>query len=327
MLHRTAVSLSNNLLLILLLAATGITEAQPIYPNRAVRLIVPYTVGTSMDLAARTVGQKAAELWGVPVVVENRPGAGGNIGSDAVAKSTPDGYTLLLNGTTLVINPHVIPHMPFDLQKDFSPVIQLVKGTLALTVSGSLPARTLAEFVAHIKARPGQLNYASPGNGTPHHVGMELLKTSLGLEIVHVPYKGTGTAITDLIGGRVTAMLLPTPVALPQEKDGQLRILAAGTTRRSPLTAHVPTFEEQGQRGLDPDYWIGIFAPAGLPDDILRKLNTDFAATIAHPATREILEKQGFITTGTTSEAMTRIIVDDLVRWGNVVRTAKIKAD
>ena len=325
--RRITKHLASTLMAALMLTAAGTALAQSAYPNRVVRVVVPYTVGTSMDLAARTVSQKAAERWGVPVVIENRPGAGGNIGSDAVAKATPDGYTLLLNGTTLVINPHVLASMPFDVQKHFAPVIQLVKGTLALTVPGSLPARNLGEFVAYVKARPGQLNYASPGNGTPHHVGMELLKTSLGLEIVHVPYKGTGPAVTDLLGGRVTAMMLPPPVALPQEKDGQLRILAAGTTRRSPLTPHVPTFEEQGQRGLDPDYWIGIFAPVGLPEDMLRKLNADLSATIADPATRELLEKQGFVTTGTTPEAMARIIADDLVRWGNVVRAAKIKAD
>jgi tripartite-type tricarboxylate transporter receptor subunit TctC len=308
------------------LVVSPTTLSQASFPNRVVRIVVPYTVGTTIDSTGRSLGQNLSERWGVPVVIENRAGASGNIGSDAVAKATPDGYTLLLNGTTLVTNPHVVASMPFDVQKSFTPVIHLVTGTFALVTPRSLPVVNMQEFVAYAKGRPGKLHYGSPGNGTPHHVGMEMIKYTLGLDLVHVPYKGTGPGVADLLGGRIDAMLLPTPVALPLDKEGRARILAAGATQRSPVTPHVPSFTEQGLK-VDPDYWLAILAPAGTPAEVVRKLNADFNAALADPAVRKTLENQGLVPTGGTPEALARVIAEGLVRWEGVIKAAGIKAD
>ncbi len=318
--------LCNSLLLAAAMALPAHAFAQAAFPRRVVKIVVPYTVGTGMDVAARTLGQNLSERWGVPVIVENRPGASGNIGSDAVAKAPPDGYTVLLNGTTLVVNPHVVATMPFDVSRDFAPLIHLVSGTLAVVTPASLPVRDMAQFIAHVKQSGGKLHYGSPGNGTPHHVGMELLKSTLRLELTHVPYKGTGPAVTDLVAGRIDAMLMPPQVALPLEKDGRARILAAGATKRSPITPHVPTFAEQGLN-VDPDYWLGFLAPAGTPPEIVRKWNADLNAATADPGIRKMLVNQGLVPTGGAPETLARVIKDDLVRWGEVVRKAGIKAD
>lgn len=300
--------------------------AQEAFPSRLVKIVVPYTAGTGMDAAGRTLAQHLSERWGVPVIVENRPGASGNIGSDAVAKAPPDGYTILLNGTTLVVNPHVVSTMPFDVTKHFAPVIHLVSGTLAVVTPASVPARDMKELIAFVRQNPGKLHYGSPGNGTPHHVGMELLKSALGLDLTHVPYKGTGPAITDLLGGRIQAMLMPPQVALPLERDGRARILAAGASARNPITPHVPTFAEQGLN-VDPDYWLGFLAPAGTPAAVVRKLNADLNAAIADPAVRKVLVNQGLVPTGGAPDVLATVIRTDLVRWGEVVRAAGIKAD
>src|ERR1019366_4123774 len=216
------------LMALLTLAALPAAHAQERYPSRPIRMIVPFTAGTGMDILARTIGQKLSERLKVPVVVENRAGASGNIGTETVSKSPADGYTLLMTASTIVQNAALSRSVPYDPVRGFTPIGLAAIGNMALVVHPSVPAKTVAEFVALAKAQPGRLNYASPGNGTPHHLAMELFKLNFGIDITHVPYKGTAGAVTDLLGGQVQAMFLPVHVALPQARSGKLRILAAG---------------------------------------------------------------------------------------------------
>ena len=237
-----------------MLALAASAFAQEPFPSRPVKLVVPFTPGTGIDILARTLGQKLGDEWKVGVVVENRPGASGNIGTEAAAKAPADGYTLLTTAQTMVVNRALFASLPYDPVKDFAPVVPLAIGSLALVVHPSLNVKTVNELVTLAKANPGKLNYASPGNGTPHHLAMELFKSKAGLDIVHVPYKGTAQAVQDLLGGQVGVMFLPVHVALPQSDAGKLVMLAAGGTRRSNATPSVQSLgEAAGIRDIDTD--------------------------------------------------------------------------
>ena len=246
-----------------LLALAASALAQEPYPSRPVKLVVPFTPGTGIDILARTLGQKLGDEWKVGVVVENRAGASGNIGTEAVAKAPPDGYTLLTTAQTMVVNRALFASLPYDPVKDFAPIAPLAIGSLALVVHPSLNIKTVNDLVAYAKANPGKLNYASPGNGTPHHLAMELFKTKAGIDVVHVPYKGTAQAVQDLLGGQVGVMFLPVHVALPQTDAGKLVMLAAGGSGRSNAAPNVPSLAEAaGIRDIDTDIWYGLYAPA-----------------------------------------------------------------
>jgi tripartite-type tricarboxylate transporter receptor subunit TctC len=302
--------------------------AEDEYPRRAIRLIVPYTPGTGIDILARSLGAKLGERVGVAVVVENRPGASGNIGTDAVAKSLPDGYTLLMTASTLVVNAGLFRHLAYDPVKDFAPVAPLALGSLALVTHPSVKAATVAELVALAKAAPGKLNYGSPGAGTPHHLAMELMKSEMGIDLVHVPYKGTGPAVTDLLGGQIQVMFLPVHVALPQVQSGKLRMLASGGIVRSSATPDMPTLAEAaGIRDIDVDIWYAAYAPAGTPREIVAKLNAQLNAILKLAPIREALAKQGLAVTGGTPEELARLTTQDLQRWSRVIRNARIEAE
>ena len=312
---------------VLTLAVLPPVHAQERYPSRPIRVIVPFTSGTGMDLLARTIGQKLSERLKVPVVVDNRAGASGNIGTEAVAKSPADGYTLLMTASTLVQNAALSRSVPYDPVRGFTPIGLAAIGNMALVVNPSVAAKSVAEFVALAKAQPGRLNYASPGNGTPHHLAMELFKLNFGIDITHVPYKGTAGAVTDLLGGQVQAMFLPVHVALPQARSGKLRILAAGGSQRSPVTPDLPSLAEEGVRDIDVDIWYALFAPAGLARELVNLLHAEVAAILALPEVRDSLQKQGLNPVTGTPEELARLVETDLERWTRVVRAAHIGVD
>jgi len=303
------------------------SAAQAPYPNHAIRVIVPYTPGTGIDILARVIGQKLSDKFGVAVVVDNRPGASGNIGTEAASKAAPDGYTLLATASTLVTNVALLKSVPYDPIKGFTPIGPTAIGNLALVVNPSVPARSVTELVALAKAKPGELNYASPGSGTPHHLAAELFKLHFGVNIVHVPYKGSAGAVTDLLGGQVQVMFLPVHVALPQVQSGKLRMLASGGSRRSPVTPDVPSLAEEGITDIDVDIWYAMLGPPGLAKDQVALLNGEINAILRDPEVRDNLLKQGLNPLPGSPEDLSRMIANDLERWTAVVRAAKIEAD
>jgi tripartite-type tricarboxylate transporter receptor subunit TctC len=290
-------------------------------------MIVPYTPGTGIDILARVLGQKLAEKFGVPVVVDNRPGASGNIGTEAASKAAPDGYTLLMQASTHVTNAALQASVPYDPVKDFTPIGPTAIGSLALVVHPSLPVHSVRELVALAKAQPGKLNYASPGSGTPHHLAMELFKQHFGVDIVHVPYKGSAGAVTDLLAGQVQLMFLPVHVALPQVQSGKLRMLAAGGARRSPVTPAIPSLADEGVTDIDVDIWYALMGPAGMARDQVTLLNGEMNALLRDAEVRDTLLKQGLTPRPGTPEELARTINVDLERWTRLIRTANIKPD
>jgi tripartite-type tricarboxylate transporter receptor subunit TctC len=297
------------------------------YPDRPIRIIVPYTPGTGIDILARVLGEKLAQKFGVAVVVDNRPGASGNIGTEAASKAPPDGYTLLMQASTHVTNPALQASVPYDPVKGFTPIGPTAVGSLALVVNPALPAKSVPELVALAKAQPGKLNYASPGSGTPHHLAMELFKQRFAVDIVHVPYKGTAGAVTDLIAGQVQMMFLPVHVALPQVQGGKLRMLAAGGARRSPATPDVPSLAEEGLTDIDVDIWYALLGPPGLAKEQVELLNREVNALLAEGDVRETLLKQGLNPTPGTPQELAKRIDTDLERWTRLIRSAGIKSD
>jgi tripartite-type tricarboxylate transporter receptor subunit TctC len=318
-------------LLAALSIAVGIASgarAQGTYPDKPIRLIVPFTPGTGIDILARVLGQKMGDDWKVSVVVDNRPGASGNIGTEAVAKSAPDGYTLLVTASTIVLNRSLFKVIPYDPVKDFAPVAPLAIGRLALVTNPAVPAKTAAELIAYAKVNPGKLFYASPGNGTPHHLAMEVFKSATGVDIVHVPYKGTAGAVQDLLGGQVQVMFLPVHVALPQVEAGKLNMLAAGGAQRARATPNVPSLAEAaGVRDVDTDIWYALYAPADTPRDIVARLNAEANRVLGDSATVEALTKQGLQPTPGTPDDLANLTRSDLDRWARVIRDARIQPD
>ncbi len=307
---------------------SGSAIAQEPYPTKPIKLIVPFTPGTGIDILARTLGQKMGDDWKTGVVVDNRPGASGNIGTEAVAKSSPDGYTLLMTASTIVLNRSLFKSIPYDPVKDFAPVAPLAIGRLALVTHPSVNAKTVKELIAFAKANPGKLFYGSPGNGTPHHLAMEQFKAAAGIDIVHVPYKGTAGAVQDVVGGQIGVMFLPVHVALPLVEAGKLNMLAAGGAQRASATPNVPSLAEAaGVRDIDTDIWYALYAPAQTPRDIVTKLNSEMNAVLKNADVTETLMKQGLQPTGGTPDELEQLTKSDLERLAKVVRDAKIQPD
>jgi len=321
---------SQRLLLVVLfsIAAIGNTVAQDTYPAASIRIIVPFTPGTGIDILARTLGQKLSEDWKTAVVVENRPGASGNIGTEAVARAAPDGYTLLMTANTIVLNRSLFKSIPYDPIKDFAPVAPLAIGRLALVTHPSIGTKTVAEFITLARREPGKLNYGSPGNGTPHHLAMELFKSKTGIDVVHVPYKGTAGAVSDLIGGQINVMFLPVHVALPYVETGKLDMLAAGGATRASATPAVPSLAEAaGIADIDTDIWYALYAPAGTPAAIVGKLGSQINRVLKSRDVADTLAKQGLQPTGGSADDLAQLTRSDLARWSAVVRDAKIQPD
>ena len=298
------------------------------YPLRPVRLITPVTAGSAVDTVARVIGQKLADSWGQQVVVDNRVGANGIIGTEAAAKSAPDGYTLYLgNDAVLAINPSMYRKLPYDPVKDFAPVMQVANIPLVLIVHPSLPVKTVRELIALAKAHPGELNYASGGNGSPQHIPMEMLKAAAHINIVHVPYKGLGPAFNDVLGGQVPMMFAGMSNVVPHARNGKLRILAVGGVARSAALPDVPTVAEAGVPGFAYAAWTGFLVPAGVPQDIVVRLHGEFAGILKLPDVRERLTNLGFELVGGTPGEFSALLRSDIARMEKVVRGAGIRAD
>ncbi len=296
------------------------------YPSRPVRFIVPITTGGSNDVVARAIAQRLSEMWGQPVTVENRPGAGMNLGTEFVARSAPDGYTWLLGANNIfVFNPHV-GKTPFDPFKDFTPITNVALVPFVLVVNPSLPVRNVAELIDYAKRNPAALNYGSSGNGSPQQLATEQLKFAAGIQIQHVPYKGAMGAITDLIGGRIQVFIGAVNSLLPHIREGRLRLLAGAGGKRFAAFPDLPTIAETVP-GVALDVWLGVFMPAGVPADIVSKANTDIARVLNQPEVKANLAGQGIEVSTSTPEALAATIRDDHARWGKVIRDANIKAD
>ena len=297
------------------------------YPQRNVLMIVPYSPGTGADIAARALGPRLAERLKFSVVIDNRTGATGIIGSDFVAKAAPDGHVLLMTATSFATTPALSLKLPFDPVKSFAPVVQIAASQLTLVVHPQLPVKSVRDFIQLAKQRPGQLLYASPGNGGPQHLVAELIKLETGIDIVHVPYKGAGAAVTDLIGGHVQAMVSAMQTISPQVRADKLRMLAVMGEKRVPAFPDVPTMKEQGLPNLVVETWYGLFAPAGTPPAIVAQINADLNALLLQPEVRDALARQDLNVVGGSPERFGEMVRRDLARWTRVVTAAKIKAD
>ena len=319
-------------LLAIVAAAVGapftFAQGAATYPAKPVRLVVPFPAGGTTDILARAVAQRLSEAWGRQVIVDNRPGAGGNIGSDLVAKAAPDGYTLLMGTVgTHAINPSLYKNMPYDHVKDFAPVILVAGVPNVLVVNPSLPVHSVTELIAYAKANPGKLSFASGGPGSPHHLYGELLKSMTGIEMTHVPYKGSAPALTDLIGGQVQLMFDNLPSSLPFIKAGKLRALAVTSGARAAALPDLPTLAESGLPGFEASSWFGVLAPAGTPRDIVAKLNGAIAGWLASPEAKEKLLAQGAIAAGGTPEDFARHIGAETSKWAKVVKASGAHID
>ncbi len=306
------------------LALCASALAQP-YPSRPITLVVPYTPATGIDIIARTVGPKLTERWGQPVVVENKPGASGNIGAAFVAKAPADGYTMMVTVNTFAITPALFPSLPYDPVKDFTVVSGAATGNLALVANPSTGIKDLNDLVAVAKSR--QLSYSSPGNGTPQHLAMEVLKKRLGFNALHVPYKGAAQALTDLLGDQVQLAVLPVHTALPHAKAGKLNVIAVSGERRTVLAPDLPTFADLGLKDLGLDLYFWVAGPAGLPKDIAQKWTKELAAILALPDVRESFVRQGMVPNALPPDEQTAEIARDVERWKKFIPEAGIRAD
>lgn len=317
------------------LAAVGLSVAsvaafaQSAYPNRPIRLVLPYPPGGGTDIVARLLSQKMSQSMGQPVIVDNKPGASTIIGTDQVAKAAPDGYTIGLITDSHAINPTFFPKLPYDSVKDFAPVTQLVQVPLVLVVNPALNVKTLPEFIALAKKRPGKINYASIGNGTPHQLAMEWLKSLTGIYVTHIPYRGVGPALTDVVSGQVDAMFTGTSTAAPYVRQGRLTALAMSSAKRQPSYPETPAVAEAGSelKTFDFTTWYGILAPAGTPREIVMKLNQELTAALDQPDVKERLSGLGVIGAPSTPEQFGTFLRKESESLAALVRRTGVTPD
>jgi tripartite-type tricarboxylate transporter receptor subunit TctC len=297
------------------------------YPTRAIRIILPFAPGGGADIIARMLGQKMTDSWGQQVVVDNRAGASGNIGAEIVAKSAPDGYTLLITSSALAINPSVFRSVPYDLNRDFAPITQPGLLPNILVVHPSLPVKTVKDLIALARSQPGKLAYASAGAGTGTHLAAEMFKLLAGIDMVHVPYKGGGALISDLLGGQVALTFATLPSVMPYVKVGRLRAVAMTTTKRWPGLPAVPTIAESGFPGFEMSTWIGLLAPAGTPKDVIGKLHQEVVRILHLSDVRERFDGLGIEPVGDTPEQFAQYIKSELVKYAKVVKQSGARAE
>ncbi len=298
------------------------------YPSKAIKLIVPSSPGSGPDIMARAIGQKLNEAWGQPVVIENRPGAGGSIGSEAAAKSPPDGYTLIMgNAGSHSVNPSLYKKLAYDPVKDFAPVALVSSAPNILIVHPSLPVKSVKELIALAKAHPGDLSFGSGGNGSTAHLSGELFKTLAGINIVHVPYKGAPAAVLGVITGEVSLAILNLPPALPHVKSGKLKALGVTTARRSPAVPDLPTIAEAGLRGYEATAWYGVLAPAGTPRAIILKLNGEIVKSLRGAEMKRRIESDGGEIIGSTPEEFAAVLKTDIAKWAGIVKSSGARVD
>jgi tripartite-type tricarboxylate transporter receptor subunit TctC len=314
-----------NVLLLMLAISPFAAQA---YPDKAVTLVVPFTAGSGSDIIARIIAPKLSERWKQPVVVDNKPGASGTIGAEAVARANPDGHTLLMAINSFTMAPNLFKKPPFDPGTDFTPVMKMAVANFGIFVNPQIGANDLAGVVALAKAKPGQIQYGSAGNGTPHHLAMELLKQNMGVDILHVPYKGVSSAITDMLGGHVQIMFASVHSMLPHVKSGRAKMLGVTGQTRSSLAPTVATFKELNVDFLDAvDAWYAVFTPLKISNDIVNQLQRDIAAVLALPEIKEQMAAQGLMIQTSTAEQLGVLVKSDYARWKKTIADAKITAD
>jgi tripartite-type tricarboxylate transporter receptor subunit TctC len=314
------------LLAIALLSLAWNASSQP-YPSKPVRIVVPFAVGGPADIYARFVGAKLSESLGQPFVVENRPGAGSVIGTDAVAKSPADGYTILMMSNTHTVNETLIPKKPFELMKDLAPISGVNYSDILMVVHPSVPASNLKEFIALAKSQPGKLNYASSGPGTPYHMAGELFKHMAGVDIVHVPHKGSDGARASVLGGQVQMMFDAITTMAANARAGKVRALASTGKSRSAVTPDVPTLDEAGVPGYETTIWLGLMAPAGTPRPALEKLNLEINKVLSSAEVKEGWAKQGAVPMGMSVDQFDKFLRADIVKWSRLVKESGMKVD
>jgi tripartite-type tricarboxylate transporter receptor subunit TctC len=301
--------------------------AQGAYPNKPIRLVVPFPAGGATDIFARTLSQKLGEKIGQTIVVENRPGAGGAIGSDLVAKAAPDGYTLLLaTSSTHTIGPALNPRMPYDAVNDFAPICHVGNAPSIMLVPNSSPAKTLKDWIEYARKNPGRLNYASSGNGTIVQLTAELFKSQAGVFMVHIPYKGTALAIPDLVSGKVDVLFDSLPTGLPHVRDGRLRALAVTSAKRTSMAPELPAISE-ALPGYESNTWFGLYGPKNLPQDLLARVNTSANQALADPEVKDKLARLGIEPVGGTPAQFSQMLAADSVKWKKIISERKITAD
>ena len=315
-----------------LLAAIGSTFCMGAFaqawPSKAIRVVVPFPPGGGTDIIARETTQKVAAATGWTFVIDNKPGAGGNLGVDAVAKAPADGYTIVLGQTSnIAINPTLYSKLPYDPQKDLAPIVLIANAPLVMVTGTNSPLKTLSDAVNAAKAKPGQVNFASPGNGTVAHLTEELFQKAAGIKTQHVPYKGANQALTDVISGNVELYMSSVPTLLGHIKQGKLRALAVTSAKRVDDLPNVPTINESGYKGFDAVTWFGLLAPAATPKDVIAKLNAEFNKALKLPELSKRLGDEGADTAGGTPEEFASLIKGDIPRWGKIVKESGAKVD
>ncbi|HTM61048.1 MAG TPA: tripartite tricarboxylate transporter substrate binding protein [Burkholderiales bacterium] len=315
------------LLAVFILAVFSSALPAQTYPAKPVKIIVPYGAGGPADIYARFVGAKLSESMGQPFVIEDRPGGGAVVGTEAVAKSAPDGYTLLMMSNTHTVNETLLPKKPYDLMKDLAPITGVNYSDLVMVVHPSVPASNLKEFIALAKAQPGKLNYASSGPGTPYHMAGELFKSMAHVDIVHVPYKGSDGARTGILGGQVQMMMDAITTMAPNVRAGKLKAMGTTGKARSSVLPDVPTISEAGVPGYESGIWLGFMAPAGTPRPVLERLNAEINKVINAPEVKEAWNKQGAIPMGMSIDAFDKFLREEIVKWAKVVKASGAKVD
>ncbi|WP_137922355.1 tripartite tricarboxylate transporter substrate binding protein [Hydrogenophaga sp. 2FB] len=318
------------LLSLLSLAALGSlpAQAQSNFPNRPVKLVIPFPAGGSTDIIGRALAQQLSDLWGKQMVVDNRPGAGGSIGADFVAKAPADGYTLLLGHTgTMSVNPLIYPNLPYDPAKSFAPVSLVTLLPLVFAANATIPPKTVSEVISYAQANPGKMNYGSAGNGSANHLAMEYFKLLTKTNIVHVPYKGTAPAVTDLLSNQVSLVMVGAATVLPHIQSGRVKVLAVASPKRLEVLPDAPTMSEAGLNNFDPSPWFGILAPAGTPPELVAKINADIVKVMGTEQSRKALASEGAVIMTNTPQQFADLIKADLQRWSKVVKDTGMKIE
>ena len=314
--------------LVLLLPCAAAAQSVATYPDKPIRMVVPFAVGGALDVVARMVGQKMTESWGKQIIIDNRLGAGGNIGAEYVAKAAPDGYTLLMSSvTTQAINMSLLPKPPYDFERDYAPACLVASAPLTLMIHPALPAKSVREFIALARTRPGELNYFSSGIGTGTHLAAAIFDQMAGIKTAHVPYKGAGQAITDLLSGQMQFAFTTIQIALPHLNAGRLRVLGIGSIKRFPRLPDLPTIAESGVKGYEAEQWYGVIAPRGTSPAIVNKLSAELRVIVANADLRERFLSQGIVPVSSTPEAFAATIKDNVARFANVIKTLNLKVE
>jgi tripartite-type tricarboxylate transporter receptor subunit TctC len=305
----------------------GFAAAQQPYPSRPIRIVVPFPAGGAVDTVSRVVGQRLADQVGQSVVIDNRPGAGANLGAELVAKAAPDGHTVLMGANGLATNVTLVPNLPFHTLRDFAPIARVGHAPLILVTAAQFPAKTLKELIAMAKAQPGKLTYGSSGNGGAPHLASEMFKIAAGIDVLHVPYKGGAPGLVDLLGGRTSFMFQNPLEALPHIRSQRLRGIATSSLKRLPLLPDVPTFTEAGVRGFEASVWWALVAPAKTPPDVVAKLNAETVKALADPGVREKLAEMGAVTDPSTAAELGKFLKEEVEKWAKVIKTSGIKIE